>query len=205
MDYFNETERAKQKAFASWRDTFLAPLSDTLIRCRIRPYHITIFAVLLLLAGSSLPVLDHWLTVSILLFSYCVLDGLDGPVARRMQIDNEGGAMLDIAADQAGVAFVAAAATWHLGSNPIGAVLFASSYLSFIPLAIYANQKKVTIWTFIRIKYFFYFIYCVSGLFQYDFVQYLMMLFAAYYSFYLLHALYRIYRHHLHGGQGAAS
>lgn len=204
MDYFNDTERAKQKAFASWRDQFLAPLTDTLIKLGIRPYHITILAVLLLVVGVCLPVADFWPVVSLLLLSYCVLDGLDGPIARRMKVDNEGGAMLDIAADQVGVAFVAAAAGFHLGSNPVAAVLFASSYLSFIPLAIYANQKKVAIWTFIRIKYFFYFMYCVSGLFQYDFVQYLMMAFAAYYSFYIVHALHRIYVHFLKDGERAS-
>lgn len=205
MDYFNETERAKQKAFATWRDQFLSPVIDGFVRLGIRPYHITIAAVVLLLIGVSLPVTDYWPVVSLLLLGYCILDGFDGPLARRMQIDNEGGAMLDIAADQAGVALVAAAAAYHLGSAPVSAVLFASAYLSFIPLAIYANQKKVTIWTFIRIKYFFYFVYCVSGLFQFDFAQYLMMAFAAYYCFYIIHALYRIYAHFLGGGEGPAT
>lgn len=205
MDYFNETERAKQKAFASWRDNALAPITNCFIRLGIRPYHITIFAVLMLIAGVCLPVTGYWPIVSLLLFSYCILDGLDGPLARRMKMDNEGGAMLDIAADQAGVALVAAAAAFHLSSNPVGAVLFASAYLSFIPLAIYANQKNVTVWTFIRIKYFFYFVYCVSGLFKYDLVQYLMIAFAAYYSFYILHVLHRIYVHFLQDGKGSAT
>lgn len=195
MDYFNEAERRKQKDFAAWRDGKLAPFLSAATRAGLRPYHITIISVLCLVGAVLLPITDAPFGYAALILAYCLLDGLDGPLARRQGSSHEGGAMLDIAADQAGVALVAAAATHHLGSNGIAAVLFAGSYLSFIALALYANRCAVTLWPFIRIKYFFYFIYFVSGVIALDLAQYLMAAFAAYYSAYIVHALVRIYSH----------
>lgn len=214
MDYFNEEERAKQKEFASWRDRSLAPVTGFFVAVGIKPWHITLFAVLLLSLGvfipvqGDLPVTGNWFYLSFCLFFYCVLDGFDGPLARRMNCAHEGGAMLDIAADQVGVAVVAAAATYHYGADPVFATLFASAYLSFIALAIYANGRGVPIWGFIRIKYFFYFNYCLASLLgpdlemggftPFDLPDLLMKVFAVYYIFFILHALVRIHQHFSH-------
>ncbi|RED52002.1 CDP-alcohol phosphatidyltransferase family protein [Aestuariispira insulae] len=211
MDYFNEEERAKQKEFARWRDRALEPVTGFFIKACIRPWHITLFAVILLVIGvfipvqGNLPVTGNWFYLSFCLFFYCVLDGFDGPLARRTGQAHEGGAMLDIAADQVGVAVVAAAATFHYGASPVFATLFSSAYLSFIALAIYANGRGVRLWGFLRVKYFFYFNYClasligpayqIKGFSAYDLPNLLMMVFSVYYIFYILHALIRIHRH----------
>jgi len=195
MDYFNEEERASQRAFSKWRDNALSPAITLMVRLGITPNHITIFGIILLVTGCLLPPSYH-VMIPILLFLYCIADGIDGPLARRMGKAHEGGAIVDICADQAGVVFVAAAAVYHLGANGVGAVLFSSAYLSFITLALYANGRGIPLWSFIRIKYFFYFIYSVSILFMYNLIDFLMIPFALYYCVYVIHALCRIYNHH---------
>ncbi|MTI10489.1 CDP-alcohol phosphatidyltransferase family protein [Curvivirga aplysinae] len=196
MDYFNEDERKKQKEFAAWRDRALNPVIKLFLALRLSPNHITIIAILCLIIGVALPTqFEYWWIISILLFSYCVLDGFDGPLARRIGKAHEGGAMVDMAADQIGVPLVAAAGAWHWGVDPWSAVVFSASYISFIMLAVYANQHQIQLWTFLRVKYFYYFLYCSSALIQYEILVYATPVFAIYYSFFCIHALQRIYKH----------
>ena len=195
MDYFNEEERASQRAFSKWRDGALSPAINFMIRRGITPNHVTIFGIILLIVGCALPP-NFFLAIPALLLLYCLVDGIDGPLARRMGIAHEGGAIIDICADQAGVVAVAAATVYHMGANGPAAVLFSGAYLSFITLALYANGRDIPLWGFIRIKYFFYFVYSCSVFFLYDLTSYLMAAFALYYTFYILHALCRIYAHH---------
>ncbi len=196
MDYFNEDERKQQQKFAAWRDRALVPLLSLLLKLKISPNHITILAIILLGVGVYLPTdFTYWFPISILLLLYCILDGFDGPLARKMGKAHEGGAMVDMAADQVGVPIVAAAAAFHWHVDPWSAVLFPAAYISFIMLAVYANQHNIRLWTFLRIKYFFYFLYCCSALFQFPILVYLMPIFAVYYSVFCWHGLYRIYVH----------
>lgn len=208
MDYFNEAERESQRAFSRWRDRTLSPVLTTMERLGITPNHITMFSIALLVGACLLPP-SYFLTAPLMLFFYCVLDGFDGPLARRLGKAHEGGAIVDICADQAGVVLVAAAAVYHLDANGVAAVLFANFYVAFITLALYANQKSIPIWGFLRIKYFFYFIFSLSILFEAQWIKdfgewtvylhgwttYLMTIFAVYYGVLLLHALSRIYNH----------
>lgn len=196
MDYFNEDERQKQQEFAAWRDRALKPVISIFTALRLSPNHITILAIILLVIGVSLPVeSSNWWIISILLFSYCVLDGFDGPLARSMGKAHQGGAMVDMAADQIGVPLVAAAAAWHWGVDPWSAVIFSASYISFIMLAVFANQHQIPLWTFLRVKYFYYFLYCSSTLLQFELIFYATPVFAVYYSIFCIHALHRIYVH----------
>ncbi|MDX1737800.1 MAG: CDP-alcohol phosphatidyltransferase family protein [Alphaproteobacteria bacterium] len=209
MDYFNEEERVQQQKFAAWRDRALAPVISILLSLHLTPNRVTILAVLCLIGGVLIPPFQSmafqsmaWIAISILLFSYCVLDGFDGPLARKMGKSHQGGAIVDMAADQIGIPLVAAAAAFHWNVDPWSAVIFSASYISFIMLAVYANQHNIKIWAFLRVKYFYYFLYCVSALLENIFSQnwYLLVwatpIFAVYYSFFTFHALKRIYDHY---------
>ena len=194
MDYFSDEEREQQQAFSSYRDAKLKPLTAALDKMGITPNMVTGFAVLLLILGC-LAGPDWGWTASFLLFFYCVLDGIDGPLARASKKQNDGGAIIDMVADQAGVVLAPAAAIYHLGTDGISAVFFASSYIAFIALVVYANGAGVTLFKFVRIKYFFYFIYCLSILINYDLVTYFFYVTDVYYIGCILFALKLIHEH----------
>jgi len=194
MDYFSEEERQQQEAFSSYRDSKLKPLTDILSKLGIHPNHVTLAAIVLLILGCLAGPEWGW-AASFLLFFYCVMDGIDGPLARATNSQNQGGAIVDIVADQAGVVLVPAAAIYHLGTDGISAVFFASLYVSFIALVIYANSEGIKLFKFVRIKYFFYFIYCLSILINYDLVTYLFYVSDTYYLIMVIFAVMKIYNH----------
>ncbi len=193
MDYFSDEERQKQEAFASYRDEKFKPLTDFLTKLNIRANHVTIVAVILLILGCMAGP-DLGLTASFLLFFYCFLDGIDGPLARSTNSQHQGGAIIDMVADQAGVILAPAAAIYHLGTDGISAVLFASLYVSFIALVVYANSHGIKLFRFVRLKYFFYFVYCLSILINYDLVTYLFYIADTYYLILVLLTVAKIYR-----------
>ncbi|MCW9033011.1 MAG: CDP-alcohol phosphatidyltransferase family protein [Alphaproteobacteria bacterium] len=193
MDYFSEEERQKQEAFASYRDAKLKPLTDFLTKLNIRANHVTTAAVILLFLGCMAGPEWGW-TASFLLFFYCFLDGIDGPLARSTNSQHQGGAIIDMVADQAGVIVAPAAAIYHLGTDGIAAVLFASLYVSFIALVVYANNNGIKLFKIVRLKYFFYFVYCLSILINYDLVTYLFYVADVYYLIVLLLVVARIYK-----------
>ena len=195
MDYFNEKERIRQRSFSKWRDRTLSPLINMLIAVKITPNHITILGISFLMVACILPI-DYYIIAAICLLLYCIADGIDGPLARCMGNAHQGGAIIDICADQVGVVLVAAASVYHMGADGIFAILFSSSYLAFISLAIYSNSHNIALWGCVRIKYFFYFIYVISIYMDYDLISYLMAVFSCYYIIYIIHSLHRIYYHY---------
>ncbi len=195
MDYFNEKERINQQSFSKWRDKFLNPLINIMITMKINPNHVTILGVVFLIIACILPS-QYYIIIALSLLLYCIIDGIDGPLARHMGKAHQGGAIIDICADQAGVVLISAACVYHIGAFGVFAILFSCSYLAFISLAIHANSHKIALWGAVRIKYFFYFIYIISLYINYDLTSYLMAVFSCYYSIYIIHGLHKIYQHY---------
>jgi len=201
MNPFGAHDLSVQKAFSAWRDRALASVTACLARCRVRPHHVTALSVLLLLAGVILPAGDWWPLVVLLLTLYCLLDGLDGSLARRTGTPHEGGAILDIAADHAGIPLVAAAAVYHLGSDPVAAMLFSNAYLASLALVLYGGGRCIPLWRLLRVKYVFYAVYGLSAATAADLVTPLAVGGALYYSVYTLQAVIRVHLHFEHAGE----
>lgn len=195
MDYFNEEERARQEGFAVRRDRILAPAVNLLIHYNVTPNRISIAGVIALLVvcllPPSLPILA---TVFMALYVLC--DGIDGPLARRLDIIHDGGSLVDIVADQLGVVFLSAAAIHHVGAWGPVMVVFASAYLIFIALAVYGNGIGVEMRKVVRAKYLFFLLYLGSLFLAKDLVSYFCGGFALYYSIQVVDSLRRIYAFH---------
>ena len=161
MDYFNVDERDRQEAFARRRDRFFSPAVKVLARTGITPNHVTLFGIALLLVACAGGPDDPWVA-PVFLVLYCLMDGLDGPLARAKGSASRGGAFLDIIADQLGAVLVPAAAVYHLGTHGTLATLFTAFYIAFITLAVVANERGLTPPRFIRIKYVLYGVYSLS-------------------------------------------
>ncbi len=203
MTPFGIRNSAAQQAFSAWRDRALSSVTVRLARRRVRPHHVTALSVLLLLAGVVLPARDWWPLVILLLTLYCLLDGLDGALARHSGTPHEGGAILDIAADHAGIPLVAAAAVYHLSANPVAAVLFSNAYLAALALGLYAGGRRIVLWRLLRVKYVFYGVYGLSAAMNADMVTALAAVSALYYCIYILQAVMRIHLHFDQAGKTA--
>lgn len=201
MDLFNRDERRPQTRFSRIRDRFFAPVVELLYQANVRPNFVTIAGIAFLVAGcvvgpgTGLQGPALWLP-SLLIFCYCVLDGIDGPLARKSGRAHEGGAIVDIAADQLGVILVPAAAIFHLDSQPVVAILFSNAYIAFINFVAYCNTHGIRLPRFLRFKYPLYIGYCLSVGLDADIIGYLMIALLPYYAIMSLVALRAIYAFH---------
>jgi phosphatidylglycerophosphate synthase len=193
MDYFNPAERQTMQKFAAWRDRKFSRFAAFLADKGVRPNYITLIGLLCLVIGC-LAWKNHEWAIFVFLTAYCVIDGLDGVLARKMGLNHEGGAVVDIVADQLGIVFVSAASIYYLNANGVAAVFFSCFYIAFIIIAIYVNLKNIKIPIFFRMKYYFYGFYAISMNASYDIVSYFMMVFAVYYAFNFVFAVHRIYQ-----------
>jgi phosphatidylglycerophosphate synthase len=199
MDYFNDTEREGQLRFAQKRDRMFMPLLKPLLAVGARPNHVSVAGLILLAVATCLP--PSWFPLfCVLMLLYVLADGLDGCLARLTGSSSEAGSIVDIVVDQAGPVFISAASAWHLGSNPVAAVLFSNSYLVFIGLALYANTHNIPIGYYWRVKYLFYIVYFVSIIIMVDLAVWFMAGFGAYYIFSIFRGLLAINRHYAQPG-----
>ncbi|MGN7614141.1 CDP-alcohol phosphatidyltransferase family protein [Magnetococcales bacterium HHB-1] len=193
MDYFNESEREKQRRFAQYRDEALDDIVTKLMAKGITPNHVTAASVFLLILAAllspTLPVVTF-----ILGCFYIALDGLDGPLARKIGWAHRGGAIIDMVADQAGVVVLSAVVAFVVPVNPIVAVLFSNFYIAFIVLAVFANENNIPLFYAIRVKYLFFILVGISLLFDGDYVSYFMWVFTIYYAIGIVRALAYIHR-----------
>jgi phosphatidylglycerophosphate synthase len=120
-------------------------------------------------------------------FFYCLLDGLDGPLARYQNTANKAGSLLDILNDQLGIIFIPIFSIYYFHTNAIFAYLFGFFYMIDIILIVILNSLNVRTNFIIRVKYFYYFIFLVSCYLKVDFVLYFHLIFGI---FYMLHSIY---------------
>ena len=193
MDHFHDTEREIERRFTAGRDRFFMPVIKILIKAGVQPNLISALGVLFLLAACLQPAEYFYLTI-VLLILYILCDGLDGPLARAMDRAHEGGSLVDILADHAGVIFVPAASIYHLGARGEAALVFSSVYLVFIGLVLYANELGVSLKRFFRLKYILYLLYVLSLILKKDLVSYLYIVLGIYYMVEIIDVLRRIYR-----------
>ncbi|WP_319467805.1 CDP-alcohol phosphatidyltransferase family protein [uncultured Pseudodesulfovibrio sp.] len=195
MDFFNSDERPTQKHFAAMRDRLFSPVVTLLIKKGITPNQISLTGVMFLMLVCFMPP-SLAMAATACMAMYVLCDGLDGPLARQTNQVHAGGSLIDIIADHLGIAFLPAAAIYHLGAWGPAMVLFASSYLIFIGLTVYANGMKIPLRKFIRSKYLFFLLYLGSLFTAQDLVTYFCGIFFIYYSVEIIETLRRIYRHH---------
>lgn len=195
MDYFNQSERASQRRFAQQRDEALSGIIRLLASWHVHPNAITLLGVLFLVAACLIPK-EHYLFVSLFLFLYVFMDGIDGGLARALKVDHKGGSLIDICADQMGVILIPTAAVFHLNADPISALLFSNGYIIFIVLAVFANTLNIKSNYFMRVKYLSYLVYVLDMVLGVGLISGFMALFSAYYWGLVLVFMKNIYVHY---------
>ncbi len=166
LNYFSEEEQEKQKAFETKRDRFFDPVVSLFIKLKISPNFISLLGMLTLVPfayftlsnphpGKSLIVAD------IFLAAHIVLDGIDGPLARKMGVSGAHGSFVDMICDHSGMAiFTVILSFAGIINGSIGNVyvfLYTMAIIFVISLDLLQKPFK---WVF-RSKYFFYLMFLV--------------------------------------------
>jgi phosphatidylglycerophosphate synthase len=123
---YSEGEGGFMERSQEIRGRLLRPLLTVLARIRVTPNHLTLLS---LLAGLAFCPFFLWGSRPIafgMLLVHCLLDGLDGPLARFIQRASNRGSFTDTTADQVVVTFstVALIHAGYAGAWPGGLYLF---------------------------------------------------------------------------------
>lgn len=194
MDYFNKEERDSQEKFRLFRDKFLDGFVDILIGLKLSPNVVSYIGVFFLALILIVPPSYFWLA-GIFLALYVLMDGIDGPLARKLGRSHKGGSIVDMFADQLGIIIVPVAAILYLQVDGVVSLLFSVSYILLIVIVIFENElEDYAQKSFVRIKYPVYMLYIVS-LYLYDgiLLYWVFVVGAAYYwslVFFRIHTLY---------------
>ena len=158
MDYFNAGETEKQSRFAARRDAIFSPAVRILAGLGATPTQISILGVVFAVLAAALSGLG-WLVVTLLIVLYVLMDGLDGPLARHLKVQGQGGSLVDIFADQVGVIIIAVGAVIWTSGDPALQVGFAFTYISTIYLMVLCNVLGIHMPLIARVKYFYFALY----------------------------------------------
>jgi Phosphatidylglycerophosphate synthase len=145
-------ERGRQ-----WREQLLAPFLDVLVRYHVSADTITLLS---LLSGLAFCPLFFWSKPLALIFlaGHVILDGIDGPLARRLGSASRRGSFTDTTCDQ----IVVTATTGTLmATNPpvlsvIPGVVYVSVYTIVVAFAMVRNAMNVPYSWLVRPRFFVY-------------------------------------------------
>ncbi|CZE46940.1 CDP-alcohol phosphatidyltransferase family protein [Campylobacter geochelonis] len=197
FDYFGEKELEKQMAFKAKRDAFLKKPVQFLTNFGVKPNHITIFAVVLFFIACGV-VMEHPVIGGLLGFIYCLLDGLDGPLARYQKIDSKAGSLMDIFADQVGIIVLPILSVIYFDTNFVFAYIFGLFYIVEIFLLTILNAIKIPFGFVLRVKYVYYGLFLLCTFIKTDLLVYFHVVFGGYYlihSIFLYFKLINFYKH----------
>jgi phosphatidylglycerophosphate synthase len=193
FNYFGKKELSKQKDFAGNRDKYFHVIIKPLAALGVKPDHITIFAVFLLFVGLFI-IQKHTVIAGVLILFYVLLDGIDGGLARYLGIQSKRGSLMDIFADQVGVAIMPIFSVYYFGSDFIFAYLFGLGYILYIVFLVTVNSYNAPITFILRVKYPFYVIFWLSAVLNKDLLSIFYYVFGTFYILGSLHVF-----HHLLG------
>lgn len=180
MDYFNKSERIKQKQFAKWRDEFFSSVIVWLVTRNISQNKISILGVIFLKIACIIKPAYYFL-IAFFMAGYFFCDAIDGGIARYKNEQSRTGSLIDIICDQLGVVFISAAFIHNYDINAELCLIFSNFYIAFIMLIVFLNEKNISVFQFIRVKYILFMFYIFSSLIPLLVVNYFLLIFSIYY------------------------
>jgi len=166
FNYFSEEEQEKQEAFETKRDRLFNPIVALFIKLKIHPNFVSLLSMLALVPFAYLTLFNphpgkYLIIASIFLVLNVVLDGTDGPLARKLGVSGVHGSFVDMIGDHSGMAiFTIILSFAGIINGSIGNV-YVFLYTMAIIFVISLNVlKKPFKWVF-RSKYIFYIMFLV--------------------------------------------
>jgi archaetidylinositol phosphate synthase len=135
-DCYSAGERKWMELTQNWRGRWLASLLDRLTRSGITPDQVTLLSLAFGMACAGLYSLNHAIALGCLAL-HVLLDGIDGPLARRQQTASPRGSFTDTMADQTVVTAVSLAlmASGALPVLPGGAYIVLYAVVALFAIA----------------------------------------------------------------------
>lgn len=129
--------------FNQFKDSLLLPLTSLLQLAHIKPVYLSLASVIILLLTLTLSLLLNQPFCFLLgLLAHLILDGLDGPLARRQKATTYG-ALADVTADHIGIITTSLFISYfNYAPSPL-AIIYTLLYTTVITLAIIRNAFKI--------------------------------------------------------------
>ena len=159
----------------------MKPLLVILSNAGVKADYLTYVSILCLILGAliitKLPILG-----GIGFLTYCIMDGVDGPLSRYQRTDSPRGSILDIFADQVGVIVLPMFSMIYFDSDAVFGYLFGLFYLIYIIFIVILNSKGITLAFVLRVKYVYYLLFFFSAYYSYDLLSWFYRIFGSFYT-----------------------
>ncbi len=153
-------------AFAKrYKDFLLGPLVTLLLKCKISPNQISLAAFSMIVPVIFLYPINSWLSALFILFNF-ILDGLDGPMARKSGHASKAGALTDLIADHFFLWFVFLMLYFYGVFEGFFAVFYLFNYVILTFVLLLLNFLKINYFFVFKSTYLFflvYFLYLLSN------------------------------------------
>ena len=156
-DCYSDNERDAMVWTQQLRARWCGPLLDILVRCHVRADHLTLLSLATGLSFSGLFFWSRgWAFGALVL--HVVLDGLDGPLARRYGTDSRAGSFTDSTSDQIIVASttITLMLTKPALIDPLAGGVYIFSYTMVMAYAMVRNAMGVPYSWVVRPRFFVY-------------------------------------------------
>jgi len=129
--------------FNQFKDSLLFPFTSLLQLAHIKPIYLSLAGIIVLLFTLTLSLLlNQPFYFLIGLLAHLILDGLDGPLARRQKTTIHG-ALADVTADHIGIITTSLFVSYFNYASPPLAIIYTLLYTTVITLAIIRNAFKI--------------------------------------------------------------
>ena len=154
-DCYSEGERNAMEWTQRIRGTALAPVLKILATLKVSPDHLTLIS---LVSGLSFCVIWFWSVPAALaaLLIHALLDGLDGPLARHLNLASPRGSFTDTIADQTVIAATTITLMVDSVIDTAAGGVYLSAYTVVVAMAMVRNAMDIPYTLLIRPRFLVY-------------------------------------------------
>ena len=179
LNYFTAKEQQKQSEFSQKRSSLLSPLVSLMSSLGLTANSVSLLS-LLSTAGFVYFAPEHMLLALLFILIHILLDGLDGPLARKQGTAGNAGAFTDICVDQAGLLVVLLTLIHYELAESFSVASYGLLYIIMITFMVILNERSVHLPTIIRSKYLLYIVLLIEALWPLSILNQFLGLFALY-------------------------
>ncbi len=170
--FSKEERRFYYDRVREFRDSFFSSFVGGLVDVGVKPNYLTLAGALMVIPFVYFFSFNPWLSFLFLLFAL-FFDGVDGVLARKMHIESEFGAILDVVVDYFVYFSVFFTLVFYGVVDGFWGGIHSVNYLFMQSLIVFANYKRIDVFPVIRSKFLVYFLFALfifTGRNYFDFV-----------------------------------
>jgi phosphatidylglycerophosphate synthase len=176
---FSEEEEKKYERLRNIRDRVYEPVCAMLARISLPPDFLSYAGFLMVVPFILFFPVNPWFSFLALLFNV-FFDSLDGSYARYLKKETFRGAMTDLACDYGSFLIFFLTILYYGQMSFFWAWLYLINYAAMFGLLIYCNSRKISFFTVIKSKYYFYGIFLLMLISGRNFFDLFLVFFSVY-------------------------